>query len=98
MSHDKVSRYLKREEFTSYDLWGHVKSDHRKIEENKGGVFIIDDTIEEKNFTDENEIISWLYSHSKGRCTKGANLLSCLANYGDFEFPGYDLVRKDVLF
>ena len=99
MSHDKVTRFLNREEFTSKDLWEYVKPDLRKIEEDKGGVLIIDDTIEEKTYTDENEIICWHYSHSKGRCVKGVNLLSCLVRYGDIAFPiGYELVRKDVLF
>jgi len=37
---------------------------------------IIDDTIEEKPYTDENEIICWHFSHAKGRCIKGVNLLS----------------------
>jgi hypothetical protein len=99
MSHDKVTRFLNKEEFTSKDLWEYVKPDLRKIEEDKGGVLIIDDTIEEKTYTDENEIICWHYSHSKGRCVKGVNLLSCLARYGDVAFPiGYELVRKDVVF
>lgn len=99
ISHDKVTRFLNREEFTSKDLWEYVKPDLRKIEEDKGGVLIIDDTIEEKTYTDENEIICWHYSHSKGRCVKGVNLLSCLIRYGDVAFPiGYELVRKDVLF
>jgi hypothetical protein len=99
MSHDKITRFLNGEEFTSKDLWEYVKPDLRKIEEDKGGVLIIDDTIEEKTYTDENEIICWHYSHSKGRCVKGVNLLSCLARYGDLAFPiGYELARKDVLF
>ena len=99
MSHDKVTRFLNGEEFTARDLWEYVKPDLRKVEEDKGGVLIIDDTIEEKTYTDENEIICWHYSHSKGRCVKGVNLLSCLARYGDVAFPiGYELVRKDILF
>ena len=99
MSHDKVTRFLNGEEFTSRDLWEYVKPDLRKVEEDKGGVLIIDDTIEEKTYTDENEIICWHYSHSKGRCVKGVNLLSCLARYGDVAFPiAYELVRKDILF
>jgi hypothetical protein len=99
ISHDKVTRFLNGNEFTSRDLWEYVKPDLRKIEEDKGGVLIIDDTIEEKTYTDENELICWHYSHSKGRCVKGVNLLSCLVRYGDVAFPiAYELVRKDVIF
>jgi hypothetical protein len=35
MSHDKVTRFLNREKFTSKDLWEYVKPDLRKIEEDK---------------------------------------------------------------
>jgi len=99
ISHDKVTRFLNGEEFNSRDLWEHVKPEIRKIEQDKGGALIIDDTIEEKTYTDENEIICWHYSHSKGRSMKGVNFVSCLVRYGDIAFPiGYELVHKDVLF
>ena len=35
---------------------------------------MIDDAIEEKPDTDENEIICWHDSHAKGRCVKGINI------------------------
>jgi len=53
ISHDKVTRFLNGNECTSRDLWEYVKPDLRKIEEDKGGVLIIDDTIEEKTYTNE---------------------------------------------
>jgi len=36
---------------------------------------IFDDTIIEKAFTDENDLISWHWDHSKHRSMKGINLL-----------------------
>jgi hypothetical protein len=36
----------------------------------------LDDSIEEKPYTDENEIICRHFSHAKGRCVKGINILS----------------------
>ena len=99
ISHDKVTRFLNGKEFTSKDLWEHIKPDLRKIEEDKGGVLIIDDTTQEKPYTDESEIICWHYSHSKGRCVKGVNLLSCLARYGDVALPiAYEIAAKDIFF
>ncbi|MGR3951552.1 MAG: hypothetical protein QRY74_01320 [Chlamydia sp.] len=59
----------------------------RKIEQATEGVLILDDTIQEKAYTDENEIMSWHYSHAKKRCVKGVNFLSCLVRYGDISFP-----------
>ncbi len=65
----------------------YVKTDVHKHEQVKGGVLIIDDTIEEKPYTDENEIISWHFSHAKGRCVKGVNILSSWFVYGEIALP-----------
>ena len=92
ISHDKITRFLNAKEFASKELWEHIKPEIREIEQNVGGVLILDDTIEEKTYTDENEIICWHYSHAKGRCVKGVNLLSCLVRYGDIALPvAYEL-------
>jgi uncharacterized protein YrzB (UPF0473 family) len=99
MSHDKVSRFLKDSEFGSKNLWKYVKPEVRKMETKKKGVLIIDDTIEEKPYTDENEIVCWHFSHSKGRCIKGINLLSCLVRYDDIALPvSVEIVHKEVYF
>lgn len=99
ISHDKITRFLNGKELSSKELWEYVKPEIRKIEQDTGGVLIVDDTIEEKMHTSENEIICWHYSHSKGRCIKGINLLSCLVRYGDIALPiAYEPIRKDVLF
>ena len=90
ISHDKVSRFLRNSEFGSKDVWKYVKPQVRKFEEEKGGVLIIDDTIEEKPYTDENEIICWHFSHAKERCIKGINILSCLVRYGGNSTTGFN--------
>lgn len=99
LSHDQITRFLNRNEFGSKDLWHYVKPKIREQEQEKGGVLIIDDSIEEKPYTDENEIVGWHFSHAKGRCVKGINILSCLARYGDLALPiGIEVVRKDLHF
>ena len=99
ISHDKITKFLNKQEFSSKDLWEYIKPEVRRIEDDVGGVLIIDDTIEEKTYTDENEIICWHYSHAKGICVKGVNILSCLARYGDVALPiAYESVCKDVTF
>ena len=75
LSHDKITRMLSRNEFTSSDLWAEVKPLVRKYE-SEDACLIFDDTIVSKPYTDENDVISWHWDHSKGRNEKGINLLT----------------------
>ena len=77
VSHDQVSRYLAGKTKTAADLWGTVKSFVREVQ-SEAGVLIIDDAIEEKPYTDENDIVCWPYDHSKERMRKGINFLTAL--------------------
>jgi hypothetical protein len=78
VSHDRVTRFLGSERFGSRALWKLVKPMVRRFESTEDGVLIIDDTIEEKPYTDESELVCWHYDHSEGRSVKGINLLSVL--------------------
>jgi len=100
ISHDTITRFLNhKEQCSSKELWEYIKPEVRKIEQNEGGVLILDDTIEDKTYTDENEIVCWHYSHAKGRCIKGINLLSCLIRYGDIALPiAFEPVCKEIRF
>jgi len=96
LSHDQVTRFLNKNELTSKDLWKYVKKEVRNHEKENVGVLIFDDTIEEKPHTDENDTICWHYSHAKGRCVKGVNILSALIRYNDFALPiAYEAIRKN---
>jgi len=66
ISHDQITRFLSEEEHTSKELWLQVKATVRKVER-ADGVLIFDDTIQEKPYTDENEVMCWHYDHSKGQ-------------------------------
>jgi hypothetical protein len=55
MSHDKITRFLSEKELNSSELWRLVKPLVREIEDEDSGVLIIDDTIEEKPYTDDSE-------------------------------------------
>ncbi|MGI8545650.1 MAG: IS701 family transposase [Aridibacter sp.] len=94
ISHDQVTRFLSSEKKTSKDLWRVVKPFQRKIN-SSDGVLIIDDSIEEKPYTDENDIICWHYDHSKKRTIKGINFVSLLYHNQDISLPlGFELVAK----
>lgn len=99
LSHDQITRFLNKKELGSKNLWQYVKPEIRKKEQEKGGVFIVDDTIEEKPYTDVNDTVCWHYSHVKGVCMKGVNILSGLIRYDDFALPvAFEAIRKDIHF
>jgi hypothetical protein len=95
VSHDKITRFLSQNELNSSKLWRLVKPLVRQLEEEASGVLIIDDTIEEKPYTDESELICWHYDHSKSTNVKGINLLSTLYQVGEISIPvAFELVKK----
>jgi DDE superfamily endonuclease len=97
VSHDRITRFLASEEFGSAALWRLVKPMVRQLEDEseQSGVLIIDDTIEEKPYTDESELVCWHYDHSKGRSVKGINLISALYQAGEASLPvAFELVKK----
>lgn len=96
VSHDRIQRFLAGRDFTSADLWLLVKPHVRAIEQDEA-VLIIDDSIAEKPYTDENDIIAWHYDHSQGHSVKGINFLSALyyAPGPDISLPvGFRVVAK----
>jgi Archaeal putative transposase ISC1217 len=76
-SHDQFTRLLGTNCFNQKDLWREVKPIIRQIETAQG-LLIVDDTIEEKPYTDESEIVCWHWDHSKQIYVKGINLLNFL--------------------
>jgi hypothetical protein len=94
VSHDQVTRYLAGTKKTAADLWRTVKALVRQVQ-SEAGVLIIDDSIEEKPYTDENDIVCWHYDHSKDRLLKGINFLTALYSSQGVNVPvGFHLVAK----
>ena len=94
VSHDQVTRYLAGTKKTAVDLWLTVKAFVRQVQSAEG-VLIIDDSIEEKPYTDENDLVCWHYDHSKDRLLKGINFLTALyASHGVSLPVGFHLVAK----
>ena len=86
ISHDKITRFLAADDYDSKQLWKLVKQTIREIESDEG-VFIVDDTIQEKPYTDENGLITWHFDHTFGRNVKGVNILSLLYNNNKMILP-----------
>ena len=98
VSHDQVTRFLSKADYDSKTLWQQVKPMVRAMEQ-PDGVLIFDDTIEEKPHTDENELISWHFDHSRNRSVKGINILNCVYHAGGAAVPvAYELTRKPLVY
>ena len=96
VSHDRITRFLSRQDYTSKDLWRQVKAMVREVEDVQG-VLIFDDTIQEKAWTDESDLICWHYDHCSGRTVKGINLLNALYHCNGRSIPvAFELVQKPL--
>ena len=96
VSHDQITRFLSAQEYTSKDLWRQVKSTVRSVER-EDGVLIFDDTIQEKAWTDESELMCWHFDHCSGRTVRGINLLNALYYCNGASIPvAFELVKKPI--
>lgn len=94
ISHDKITRFLSSDLLDSRDLWRLVKPLVRKYQQEEA-VIVIDDTIEEKPYTDESSLICWHFDHSKGRSVKGINIVNVLYETQGIRIPvSYTVVEK----
>jgi len=98
ISHDKITRFLSKEDYTSKELWQIVKKDVRAIEE-EDGVLIFDDTVQEKQYSKESDLICWHWDHTFNRNIKGINLLNCVYYANGVSLPiAFELVKKPIQF
>ena len=105
LSHDQISRFLNQELLTQKDYWKCIKPLIRRIEA-PGGIIKIDDTIEHKPHSKENDIICWHHDHSKkgrDKNVKGINIVnflyqSPLAQLDFISVPvAYEIIKKTEL-
>ena len=98
VSHDRITRFRSKDLYDSRTLWQRVKPMVRKMEQ-PDGALIFDDTIEQKPHTDENEIVSWRFDHSKNRTLKGIDILNCVYHAPGMTLPvAYEIIRKLMVF
>jgi hypothetical protein len=94
ISHDQVTRFLSGKPHTPADLWKIAKPFVRRIQSAQG-VMIVDDSISEKPYTDENDLVCWHYAHSHNCTVKGINFLTSLYHSQGVSLPvGFALVAK----
>lgn len=76
-SHDQITRFLAKEEYDQKQYWRFIKPLVRQLEVDDG-LIVVDDTIEEKPYTDESDIVCWHYDHTKSQNVKGINIVNFL--------------------
>jgi hypothetical protein len=74
-SHDQITRFLDQPRYDQKQYWQIIKPVVRQVERDDAAV-LVDDTIEEKPYTDESELVCYHYDHTQGRSVKGINLLN----------------------
>jgi hypothetical protein len=91
-SHDLFTKMLLNDSLdTDKELFQTIKPMLRDYEDDENGVIIVDDTIIEKKYTDENDIVAWHYDHKTGSAVKGI----CMLNFLYFApNVGYELISK----
>lgn len=98
-SHDSITRMLAQPELDQKAYWKGIKKTVRRIEIDDG-VISIDDFIEHKPHSTENELICYHYDHTSGKSVKGINIVSFTYVNRQIEpkvkLPiGFELIRKD---
>jgi hypothetical protein len=95
ISHDKVTRFLSKEQLDTKKFWQYVKPKLKLCENSSQDVLIVDDTIAEKAYTKETQTVCWHYDHAKGRVVKGINIISCMLASDTTSLPtGYEIIKK----
>ncbi len=98
ISHDRITRHLSGEIYDSKRLWKKVKPMVEEICSSDDLVVIcFDDSIEEKAYTDQSELICWHYDHTFNRSVKGVNFLTAMVHTKGINLPcAVEFVKKDL--
>jgi hypothetical protein len=98
ISHDKFTRMLSSNTFDSSYLWERVKPFIKSQSKKEGLVILsVDDSIEEKYYTDESDLICWHFDHVFKRNVKGVNFMTAMASVGEANLPcAVEFIKKDL--
>lgn len=75
ISHDAINYYLKKQKLTPRLLWDNVKE---VVEPDDNGYIIFDDSVLDKRYSEEIEIVRRQYSGNEHGVLKGIGVVSCV--------------------
>jgi hypothetical protein len=98
IKHDKITRALGTGVYDSKFLWKKAKPYVEELTQSKETIILsFDDSIQEKQYTDESELNTWHFDHVFGRSVKGINFLTALVEVGGMRIPcGVEFIKKDL--
>lgn len=98
ISHDRFTRLLASGRIDSRRLWIQAKPlVEEMVDSSQRVVLGVDDTIQAKPYSKDNELICWHFDHSEGRTVKGINLLSAVLTTEELVVPvGAEFIRKPI--
>lgn len=98
IKHDKITQELSKGNYDSKFLWKKAKPYVEELTQSKEVIVLsFDDSIQEKQYTDESELNCWHYDHVFGRSVKGVNFLTALLEVGGMRIPcGVEFIKKDL--
>jgi DDE superfamily endonuclease len=97
VKHDKITQHLSKGSYDGKFLWQYVKPYIQEITCSAEKIVLsFDDSIEEKRYSDESELICWHYDHTVNRSVKGVNFLTAFVEAGSMRLPcSVEFVKKD---
>lgn len=88
ISHDRFTRLLTSDRLDSKCVWKQAKALVKEMVDSSDCIVVgIDDTIQEKPYSRENELNCWHYDHTKGQTVKGINFLSAVLTTDELTTP-----------
>ncbi|MDZ7693128.1 MAG: transposase [Balneolaceae bacterium] len=88
ISHDRFTRLLSSGHLDSQSVWKHSKNLVKETVDSSDCVVVgVDDSIQEKPHSSENELICWHYDHTEGEMVKGINFLSAVLATEELSTP-----------
>ena len=87
VSHDVVTDYLRREKLTANHLWELTK---KMIQDSDDSYMIIDDSVQNKQYSRAIEMVKRQYSGAVGGLVRGINIVNLVHTNGDGDFCPID--------
>ncbi len=97
IKHDKITRELSTGNYDSKFLWKQAKVYIEELTRSQDTIVLsFDDSIQEKQYTDESELNCWHYDHVFNRSVKGVNFLTALVEVRGMRLPcSVEFIKKD---